>query len=202
MITRTPRWLWKAELPDLVCDAIIKEGESQDIQKATTSGSQKQSEEDREATRKSKVSWLSTNWMGKLLWEYIIEANQKAGWNYQIQRFEPLQYTIYEAPGSHYEWHVDHTRPYIDGPNQGLLRKLSVSVQLSEPDSYEGGEFEQMYISQTTDGIIEKKVDTLTEVSSRGSILVFPGFVWHRVLPVTKGTRRSLVGWVVGEPFV
>ena len=83
-----------------------------------------------------------------------------------------------------------------------MLRKLSVSVQLSEPDSYEGGEFEQMYISQTTDGIIEKKVDTLTEVSSRGSILVFPGFVWHRVLPVTKGTRRSLVGWVVGEPFV
>ena len=202
MITNTPRWFWKAELPDLVCDAIIKEGENQEVKKAETMGMEKRNDAQNEAIRKSKVSWLNTNWIGKLLWEYITEANRSAGWNYKIRNFEPLQYTIYEAPGSHYEWHVDHTRPYIDGPNQGLLRKLSVSVQLSEPDSYEGGEFEQMYISQTTDGIIEKKVDTLTEVSSRGSILVFPGFVWHRVLPVTKGTRRSLVGWVVGEPFV
>ena len=83
-----------------------------------------------------------------------------------------------------------------------MLRKLSVTVQLTDPKEYDGGGFEQIRLAKTPEGELDKEISTLDAVSSRGSILVFPGFVWHRVLPVTKGTRRSLVGWVVGKPYV
>jgi len=199
VITQQMHWYWKGELPDLICDEIIREGDSLESKEAVVGMGEGVLNLE---VRKSKVSWISQNWLFKLLWEYVIEANRTANWDYQLDKFEPLQYTTYEAPGSHYDWHMDHGEPYENGPNQGLLRKLSVTVQLSSPEDYEGGGFEQMKLTKTPGGDLDKEVHTLDAVSSRGSILVFPGFVWHRVLPVTKGTRRSLVGWVVGKPYV
>ena len=199
MITQEPHYFWKAELPDLICDAIIKEGESLNPKDAVI-GMGKGSVNTE--IRKSKTSWISKNWLFKLLWEYVIEANNKSGWKYQISHFEPLQYTTYEAPGSHYDWHIDHSEPYKEDPNKGLLRKLSVTVQLTDPEEYEGGGVEQMFLAKYSDGVLDKKINTLDSVKLRGSILVFPGFVYHRVLPVSKGTRKSLVGWVVGNPYV
>jgi len=192
-------YFWKAELPDLICDAIIKEGESLNPKDAVI-GMGKGSVNTE--IRKSKTSWIEKNWLFKLLWEYVIEANLKSNWNYHIDRFEALQYTTYEAPGSHYDWHIDHTEPYTGGPHKGLMRKVSVTVQLSSPEDYEGGGFEQMYLGKSSDGSVDKQISSLDAITSRGSILVFPGHVYHRVLPVSKGTRRSLVAWAVGKPYV
>ena len=91
---------------------------------------------------------------------------------------------------------------FIEGNYKGLLRKLSVTVQLSNPEDYEGGGFEQMYLKKEIDGTLDKHISTLEEVASRGSILVFPGYIYHRVLPVSKGVRKSLVGWATGKPYV
>jgi predicted 2-oxoglutarate/Fe(II)-dependent dioxygenase YbiX len=79
-----------------------------------------------------------------------------------------------------YNWHTDFAglRP---------LRKISVSIQLSRADDYEGGDLELMY------GIHPQKIER-----TRGTFIAFPSFMLHRVTPVTRGTRWSLVAWILG----
>ena len=79
-----------------------------------------------------------------------------------------------------YNWHTDFAA-------QRPLRKLSISIQLSRAEDYEGGDLELMY------GIEPQKLDR-----TRGAFIAFPSFMLHRVMPVTRGTRWSLVAWVVG----
>ena len=80
-----------------------------------------------------------------------------------------------------YDWHTDFAgiRP---------LRKLSISIQLSNSDDYDGGDLELQY------GTEPHKLDR-----TRGAFLVFPSFMLHRVTPVTRGTRWSLVSWILGN---
>ena len=107
-------------------------------------------------------------------------------WRYDINGFhEHLQYTVYDGSGTHYDWHVDNNM-LTDLPP----RKLSMSVQLSDPDDYDGGGLE------ISDGQIVEATD------ARGSsVIVFPSYRVHRVTPVTEGVRRSLVVWANGPPF-
>jgi PKHD-type hydroxylase len=96
---------------------------------------------------------------------------------------EGLQFTEYNAPSGHYGKHVDNIF-------NGQIRKLSVSVQLTDPTKYEGGNIE-LYLANEP-AIMTKK---------QGSLILFPSSVLHAVTPVTKGTRHSLVGWITGKPF-
>jgi PKHD-type hydroxylase len=106
-----------------------------------------------------------------------------------------MQYTTYES-GQFYSWHVDqHSEPYSDGMFKGMTRKLSITIQLTEPDDYDGGDFE------IRDYCDYDSVQTIKGLRPRGSLLVFPSFLMHRVTPVTRGVRRSLVCWIVGPPF-
>ena len=196
MLVKNSQWYWAAELPDKVCDAIIEEGELATKETAKVAGKQV-----REDIRKSDVSWIQPLWLRNLLWSYTMQANLEAGWNFKISRFETFQYTTYRAPGGHYDWHIDNAFPYKDGPNKGLIRKLSLTIQLSDPEDYEGGMFEQRILRKNDEGDLNAITNSLESIKPRGSLLVFPGFVYHRVMPVTKGTRRSLVAWAVGTPF-
>jgi PKHD-type hydroxylase len=97
-----------------------------------------------------------------------------------------IQYTEYdESYQGHYDWHIDL------GVEQHSTRKLSIVIQLSDPLEYEGGELQ---------------INAGGNISScnklKGTIIVFPSYLLHRVTPVTKGTRRSLVLWISGPPFV
>lgn len=96
---------------------------------------------------------------------------------------EGIQFTKYSAPDGHYDTHVD--RAYNTAP-----RKLSLSVQLSNPDSYSGGDLE---IS------VGNSIDKVSR--ERGAAIVFPSFMPHRVTPISEGTRYSLVAWASGKPF-
>ena len=133
--------------------------------------------------RNSDIVWLKDNWIYRHVHPFIREANEKAGW--------------------YYDWHCDaHTTVYEDGHYTGMGRKLSVTCQLTDSSEYEGGELEFDYRNYSPN-----KRDELTHVIKakkilkKGSIVVFPSFVWHRVRPVTKGTRYSLVVWNLGYPF-
>ena len=98
---------------------------------------------------------------------------------------EDIQYTEYdESYKGHYDWHLDC--------GNSNTRKLSMVIQLSDPSEYEGGEL------QVHNG--ESPYRTCTK--EKGAMIMFPSFLQHRVTPVTKGTRRSLVLWVSGPPFV
>ena len=105
-------------------------------------------------------------------------------WNYHLSDFyEPMQFTQYDAPNGHFTWHIDI------GPNKRSFRKISIVVQLSEPDSYEGGELE---VLGTDQDLISKE---------RGNAIFFPSFLAHKVHKVTKGRRYSLVLWFSGPSF-
>jgi PKHD-type hydroxylase len=79
------------------------------------------------------------------------------------------------------------------------IRKLSVSVLLSDPKDFKGGEFEFDFRNHDPKDKENKQV--AKELNKKGSMIVFPSFIWHRVKPVTKGVRYSLVLWYLGHPW-
>ena len=98
-----------------------------------------------------------------------------------------------------YWWHRDARRyPYYDNDFPNLIRKLSVTVSLSHPEEYEGGYLQMAARREWSD----THLCQVTEILPRGSICVFPSYTWHRVSPVTKGRRLSLVQWNLGEGYV
>tara|TARA_E500000318_G_scaffold104579_1_gene110699 strand:- start:208 stop:873 length:666 start_codon:yes stop_codon:yes gene_type:complete len=155
--------------------------------------------------RKSDIVWMNDRWIYKQIHPLIHEANAKAGWNFEWQYSESCQFTKYGV-GQYYGWHCDswdvpYNKP--DDPNShGKIRKLSVTISLNDPDEYDGGNLQFDFRNQVDWERNKKaKVKTCTEIRPRGSVIVFPSFVWHRVEPVTRGTRYSLVIWNLGWPF-
>ena len=146
--------------------------------------------------RKSKISWIKNPLVYDHTNPYIHKANLLSKWNFQWDWNEAPQFTQY---GKHdfYNWHVDgHTDSYGEGPHKGKMRKLSSILLLSEPGKdFEGGEFEIDFDSCGGKG---KKI--VTELK-KGTFIVFPSFVKHRVKPVTKGIRHSMVLWHLGLPW-
>ena len=146
--------------------------------------------------RKSKISWIKNPLVYDHTNPYIHKANLLSKWNFQWDWNEAPQFTQY---GKHdfYNWHVDgHTDSYGEGPHKGKIRKLSSILLLSEPGKdFEGGELEMDFDSCGGKG---KKI--VTELK-KGTFIVFPSFVKHRVKPVTKGIRHSMVLWHLGFPW-
>jgi predicted 2-oxoglutarate/Fe(II)-dependent dioxygenase YbiX len=148
--------------------------------------------------RKSENAWIpTTHWVAGLIWHYVQRANRE-NFLYDLNSIdnESLQYTFYHE-GQFYEWHTDsslssqHSPASYDealSPPKEFVRKLSVVLQLSDPESYEGGNLE----------IQDYEGGTYTAPREKGTIIMFDSRALHRVTPVTKGIRKSIVGWVVG----
>lgn len=151
--------------------------------------------------RDSLVCFLSDQMIFDVIHPYVHTANKNAGWNFQWDRTENAQYTEYNK-NQHYQWHKDSwDQPYekIDEPlTYGKIRKLSVSCSLNDSKEYKGGEL-QFDVSTPLE---KNKILTCKEIFKKGSVVVFPSYTWHRVTPVTKGIRRSLVLWNLGNPYV
>ena len=178
-------WKWDKEISHETCQKIINLGKGK-WEQATTAGSQTK-------FRKSNIIWIREQWVYNLIWNYMLAANEQAGWKYNIVAAESCQITRYTKDGF-YTWHRDGMgshKEVIDEPNNkflhGNVRKLSMSIVLNS--NFEGGDFE-----------MSGNEDTVPRLEE-GSIIVFPSFMGHRVAPVTKGIRYSLVTWFVGPPF-
>ena len=148
----------------------------------------------KESSRKSQIKWIhSSNETSNLFLhlENLIDHANKDYYNFDIiNSSEAIQYTEYgESDNGEYGWHTDAFTP-----SAPPYRKLSLTIQLSDPNEYEGGDL-QISIPQP-----EKNVIT-TVPKEKGKIIIFPSYMWHRVTPVTKGIRKSLVWWVGGSPF-
>jgi PKHD-type hydroxylase len=143
--------------------------------------------------RSSKIKWIPQNdqwyWLYEKLSNYAVEAN-KALWNFELNTIpEQIQYTEYYATeNGHYDWHADI------GPGGLSKRKISITVQLSEPDEYEGGNLE-LFMGGSMNGPF-----TQAEREA-GLVFLFPSFMMHRVTPVTKGIRKSFVIWLGGSHY-
>jgi PKHD-type hydroxylase len=205
MILRNYFYYFKSALTARFCDEVIKYGNKHQELIALTGGQQKnkltkKDLNDLKKKRDSNVVWMNDKWIYKEIQPYIARANQDAGWNFNWDWSESCQFTKYKL-NQFYDWHCDGwDQPYAnpDNPNtHGKIRKLSVTCSLSDEKDYKGGELEFQFRNQDD----SKLTRTCTEILPRGSIIVFPSFVWHRVKPVTKGTRYSLVVWNLGYPF-
>jgi len=122
----------------------------------------------------------STRWLYEKVEGAVLEVNRQ--YRFDIETVEEMQLACY-APGHFYDWHMDI------GKGSLSTRKLSVSLQLSDPADYEGGDLELQY---REGGPASRAI---------GTVIVFPSYLSHRVTPVTRGERWSLVAWVHGPPF-
>lgn len=162
------------------CGRILELAETQDRVDGGIGEVAAASTEIRRSTVTALYPESSTDWLFDKL-EYALEKLNE-GYGFALDGFfEGVQVAWYE-PDGHYDWHVDL------GPGRYSLRKLSMSVQLSDPADYEGGDLQ--FKSTEEPGHREQ-----------GSLIVFPSYMEHRVAPVTRGLRASMVSWISGPPF-
>jgi PKHD-type hydroxylase len=185
-LAEDPFVTWNDGFTDEEIILIDKIAKTRKVDEATV-GTDNQKEKE---IRSSDVTWIEYSQDSEWLYDRLAYiSNQLNGQFYRFDLFgfqEDLQYTVYDSSKEgHYTWHVDN-----GVTNNRASRKLSVVVQLSDPLEYEGGEMELMVDANPL------KVD-----KKKGLITAFPSYVLHRVTPVTKGIRKSLVVWCVGPVF-
>jgi len=170
---------WKNAFSKEECQTIINIAKNKGLIKGTT--------KEESDVRDSKISWLypidDMDWVFRRVTDITLNLNERF---FKFDLFglnEGFQFTNYEAPSGKYGKHVDR------GINMSV-RKLSISIQLTNPEEYEGGE---LYLYDNDKGTLMDK--------TQGTLILFPSYVLHEVMPVTKGTRNSLVTWVTGKQF-
>lgn len=183
--------LWESHFRKETCETLINAGLQIPAENAVV-GFGKQVRDD-QALRRSQVRWIKKHTKGfEMLWgrlgELFAEANRNA-FGFDLWDLTEVQFTEYKAENKgHYGWHEDLN--WVNRPPNRYHRKLSLVMQLSHPDSYEGGDFE-----------IEQEAPAKAKVRKQGSVVIFPSFLRHRVTPLRKGTRYSLVAWINGPQF-
>ncbi|MEE9372266.1 MAG: 2OG-Fe(II) oxygenase [Saprospiraceae bacterium] len=140
--------------------------------------------------RQSDIKWLEwneSNWW--LFTKFVdkIEQLNKAIWTFDLFGVnEYFQYTEYHGMASnrgHYDWHIDIS-------HDGLTSNRKISFECILDDDHDGGEFSMLL------GPTENKFKL-----NKGDVVFYPSYLLNKVYPVTRGTRRSLVGWISGPSF-
>lgn len=174
-----PYAYWNDAFTISECENIIEIGKSLGMNKGSTYGSTD--------IRNNKVSWIypgdGHNWIFERV-SYITKNLNNDFFKFDIFGLaEGLQFTEYNSPDNEYRKHNDRL---FNTPT----RKISISIQLSDPEQYIGGDL-NLYLEETP----------TTMPKAQGTLVAFPSFVLHEVKQVTSGTRYSLVAWVTGVPF-
>ncbi len=181
-----PYACWHGAFTDSEIDRIEAHGDDLARDKAAVFG--RDINEEYREIRITNTAWIKpsphTKWIYDRMQAVIRNLNDRV-WQFDITGFsEDFQYTTYQcSEGGHYDWHVD----------QGDLakrRKLSLSLQLSDPSSYDGCDLQFHAATQ---------IDTAPR--TRGALIAFPSYVLHRVTPITRGIRKSVVVWITGPQF-
>lgn len=182
---RGPVVIWKQAFTPKELDAIVAYGDRLVPMKAEIAGRK----DNTDHIRITKVAWIERKpeiaWLYERLEAMVLQMNAEF-FRYDLYGLiEAFQYTVYEGvEGGHYGWHVDM------GEKNYEPRKISLSLQLSDASTYEGGTL----TLDAGDGPFHAE-------TMRGTLIAFPSYVLHRVAPVTSGTRKSLVIWVSGPEF-
>lgn len=178
-----PNFLTKNQI-----DYTLKNIENLPYEKGTT---------EEKGIRESRIKWIPLNKTFNKLYTTVLELvhiSNSYNWKFDLKELTfPFQYTEYHSTNNgRYDWHVDV------GENKRSYRKLSLTIQLSHPSEYEGGDFQLFGGNQK-----EKSTNFpyTTMQKGLGTIIIFPSYMVHRVTPVTKGIRKSLVLWVGGCTF-
>jgi len=170
---------WNNAFSKEECKKIINIAINKGLIQATTT--------EKSNVRNSKISWLyaadEMKWVFRRVTDIALNLNERF---FKFDLFglnEGFQFTNYKAPSGKYGKHVDRSINIV-------VRKLSISIQLTDPKEYKGGD---LYLYDGEDGVLMNK--------TQGTLIMFPSYVLHEVMPVTKGERNSLVTWITGKPF-
>jgi len=197
MVLKNIFWYFTKGLSSKQCEYILKQGGKQILKKGTVGDGGDKKLNVQKTVRDSNVCFLNDKKIYSFIAPFIKTANENAGWNFQFDWHESCQFTKYKK-NHFYNWHQDAWKgcyPPDKGTYANKVRKLSSVVWLDNPKTYEGGDLElQEYSNKPT--LFQTK-----QLMKKGSIIVFPSFILHRVTPVTKGTKHSLVTWTLGEEF-
>jgi len=171
---------WNSAFTPEECDKIIKIGNKNTSTKAGIFGGTDIK------TRDSSISWIypsdDVNWIFERITGIVINLN-KDYFEFDLYGFiEGLQFTHYKSPNGKYTKHTDEL--------ETLVRKLSLTIQLSDSDSYKGGDL-LLHLDKTPVILPREK----------GKLIAFPSHTLHEVKSVTKGERYSLVAWITGPRF-
>ena len=191
MFLNTVHYIQEQAISKSLCENIMKTAYQRRLELAKVA-------DGNQVNRKSYITWYDDKELSTKIFDIIKDINIKTKWNFNLTELEPLQYTIYNLR-NFYDWHIDsHTKPY----KNGLIRKLSFTICLNdnelENNNYTGGDFE---ICLPHPYHNKNKYFRFRKVFKQGTIIVFPSHIWHKVHPITSGTRKVLVGWVVGKSF-
>lgn len=166
---------------------IEKHGDALAHQKAELSGSAAS-----DIVRVTRVAWFKRDAQTESIYRRMEEAVLMLNgrfFRYELSGLVDFQYAIYDgSEGGHFDWHKDYGRAY--GAESQEPRKLTLSLQLSDGADYDGCEL------QARSG---NAIDTAPK--TRGTLTAFPAYVLHRVTPITRGVRKSLVIWAAGPEF-
>lgn len=173
-------------IPEETIDLLRSKLDEKELNDAQVGGTEDGGGETNKTKRRSKIYWLPKTDefidIYKMFHQLIGKCNDEF-YRFKLEEIsEHIQYTVYKSEDQgFYDWHVD----------MGTIsrRKLSLVCQLSDPSEYEGGE-----LQINTGGIVIPEKE-------KGTVILFPSYLLHRVTPVTKGTRRSLVLWIEGPAF-
>ena len=190
------------------CDEIIKDCKKNGLKKALINTNDRLKPyngaefKDDPQVRKTSVCFIKDkdNKINEFIWQFIREANAKQ-FNYDLDHFQPIQFAEYKGSENYrafYDWHQDS-----DGLRKGgEVRKLSLSLPLSNPDTFEGGKLEFYNGGKPLPDMGEIKGEQVTkDINSQGTVIVFDSRDWHRVSPMISGVRHSIVCWTVGPNF-
>ena len=169
-------------------EGIVRIGDGLAMEKAELSGGGAGYEN----IRSTQVAWMPREARTELVYQRLEEAILHLNARYfrfDLSGLAMFQYALYGGPeGGHFDWHKDYGRDPSDPLQEP--RKLTISLQLSDPSEYEGCDLE------VRGG---NKIDVAPK--QRGTLICFPANVLHQVTPIRKGTRRALVAWAVGPEF-
>ena len=170
---------WEKAFTKEECNKIIKIAKDKGLIKGTTNN--------KSDARSSQISWLYSsddlNWVFRRITDIVLNLNDRF-FQFDLHGLnEGLQFTNYKAPSDKYDKHIDRSLDFT-------IRKLSLSIQLTNPKEYKGGE---LFLYEDEKGTEMKK--------EQGTLILFPSYILHEVKPIIKGERNSLVSWVTGKQF-
>ena len=179
---------WPGLFSEPELDAITRYGDSLALEKAELAAARA----GYDTIRQTRVAWVrrdpDTEFFHRRLEEAVLALNARF-FRFDLSGLANFQYALYGgAEGGHFDWHKDYGRDPADPAREP--RKLTLSLQLSDPADYDGCEL------QVRGG---NQIDIAPR--ARGTLVAFPANVLHQVTPITRGTRRSLVIWAVGPEF-
>ena len=168
------------------CEQVINFVDEKNLMKAVV-GKDRQQDLN---IRDSYTHFLNEDWINKEIF-FLVQETNKAIRNFDISFAEHVQFTKYQL-NQYYGWHSDDNHAY-----KNKDRKLSVIISLNDSKNYTGGDV----LLKDMSAISENEVFKCDQLKNTGTVIVFPSLILHKVMPITSGTRYSLVNWIVGDQF-